>query len=422
MPKTKYLSLVLAGFAGLVVFAALLGLASATSASTLLAVNDVVAVLYTTAPTPGLDEPVDIANTGLLTDTRLFVVERDGRIKVVTTTNGVTGTVLATPFLSITNIVDSDTSGEMGLLGMAFSPNYASNGQFLVYYTNNDGNINVSRYSVSANPNVANVVGTIILTITHPANNHNGGDMAFGPDGFLYIAPGDGGSTPESAQDVNSLLGKVLRINVTDVPTYTSPITNPYASSAGRDEIWSLGFRNPYRFSFDRATGDLYIGDVGQGKWEEIDYQPAGVSGLNYGWRCYEAHEVFNSSGCGAIGNYTMPVAEYCNTNSPHGCSGGGRAVIGGHVYRGSAYPGLYGYYIYADAYSDNFWALKPGTWEVTELNITNLSSPSGFGENVSGELFVADRSGNRIYRIQGNLVNPPPPFETPWYLPIIRR
>jgi glucose/arabinose dehydrogenase len=420
MPKTKYLSLVLAGSAGLVVFAALLGLASATSAGTLLAVNDVVAVLYTTAPTPGLDEPVDIANTGLLTDTRLFVVERDGRIKVVTTTNGVTGAVLATPFLSITHLVDSATDVEMGMLGMAFSPNYASNGQFFVYYNNNDGDINVARYTVSANPNVANVAATIILTIPHPtANNHNGGDLAFGPDGFLYMAPGDGGNTPENAQDVNSLLGKVLRLNVTGQVTYTIPVTNPFVGEAGRDEIWALGLRNPYRFSFDRLTGDMYIGDVGQGDWEEVDYQPAGVGGLNYGWRCYEGNHNRNIGGCVVTGGtHTPPVAEYCNTNA-NGCVDGGQAVIGGHVYRGAAYPGLYGYYIYADAYSDNFRALKAGTTQVTELNINNLSSPSGFGENVSGELFVADRSGNRIYRIQGNLVTP---VQTPHWLPIIRR
>jgi glucose/arabinose dehydrogenase len=407
----------LAGAAGvaLVGLAVMLLAAQAVSHAAPLAPNAVTAVQYAS----GLNEPVDIANTGIATDTRLFVVERAGRIRVITS-NGVTGTVLGTNFLDIEPVVDSETNVEMGLLGMAFSPNYQSDGQFFVYYNNTDGDINLARYTVSGNPNVANITGTVVMTITHnTANNHNGGDLAFGPDGYLYLAPGDGGSTPQFAQDTSKLLGKVLRINVIGVPTYTIPASNPFTTTAPLDEIWAIGLRNPFRLSFDRLTGDLYVADVGQSAWEEVNHQPAGVGGLNYGWTCYEGNHEHNTSGCLPIGSFTFPVAEYCNEAQGPSCDDGGRAVIGGHVYRGSVYPGMYGYYFYADNSSSRFWAMQASApWTVTPLSISNVASPGGFGENVAGELFVTAMGTGGIYRLQGNIV---PVIQTPLWMPLVR-
>jgi glucose/arabinose dehydrogenase len=397
MRLRKGLALSAAAGAALVALAALLvsAQASAPAAPKALGPNDVTAVLIA----GGLTQPVDIARTGLVTDTRLFVVERDGVIKIV---QG--NTVLPTPFLDIDSIVDAETHGEMGLLGLAFSPNYASDGRFYVYYNRTADLIHVARYTVSSNPNVANPASTVVMTITHnTANNHNGGDLAFGPDGYLYLAPGDGGNTPELAQDTSVLLGKVLRINVTGVPTYTIPASNPYTTTAPRDEIWALGLRNPFRFSFDRQTGDMYIGDVGQGAWEEIDYQPAGMGGLNYGWRCYEGNHVGNLSGCGPIGSYTFPVAEYCNEGQGPSCTNGGRAVIGGYVYRGQAYPNMAGNYFFADNSSSRFWAMQAGPpWTVTQLNIGNVPNPSGFGEGVAGQIYVVSLGNGSLYCLQG--------------------
>jgi glucose/arabinose dehydrogenase len=398
--------------AALAALAVLLFSAQAAAPAAPLAPDAVTAVQYAS----GFNQPVDITNTGVSTDTRLFVVERDGRIKVVTS-NGVTGTVLGTPFLDIDSIVDSASHGEMGLLGMAFSPNYAADGQFYLYFNRTADLIHVARYTVSSNPNVANPAGTVVMTITHnTANNHNGGDLAFGPDDYLYLAPGDGGNTPQLAQDTSVLLGKVLRINVVGVPTYTIPASNPFTTTAPRDEIWAIGLRNPFRFSFDRQTGDLYVADVGQGAWEEVNHQAAGVGGLNYGWCWYEGN---HPGGCGPIpaGSYTFPVAEYCNTSAS--CTTGGSAIIGGYVYRGSDYPGLFGYYFYADNGSERFWALSPGSWTVTTLDITNVSCPSSFGEDVDGELFVAGLCDGRIYRLQGNVL---PVIQTPMWLPLVRR
>jgi glucose/arabinose dehydrogenase len=417
MPKSKFFRLLAAIAMGVSLLMVLLVSARAASASAALKVSDVVAVEYAS----GAVAPVDIANTGVQSDTRLFIVERAGRIVIVQEDSD---EVSPTAFLSITTSV-IDGGGEQGLLGLAFSPNYDEDKHFFVYYVNNGGDLQLSRFSVSLDPDVALTTETKLLTIPHPIQtNHNGGDLAFGPDGFLYLAPGDGGGggdTDNSAQTLDNLLGKVLRLNVMGVPTYTSPITNPYATVIGLDEIWAIGLRNPFRFSFDRATGDLYIGDVGQGAWEEINFLAAGSpGGANFGWRCYEGNHTFNTSGCGQASNYVMPVAEYCNA-SVSGCVLGGRAVIGGYVYRGSAYPGLQGYYVYADSISSRFWVMQPGTWQTTVLNIDggDVPNPGSFGEDVNGELYVAALGNGRIYRIEGNLA---PIIETPWYLPLMRR
>jgi len=359
----------------------------------------------------GLNEPVGLVVTGAISDTRLFVLERRGVIRIVTQN----GSVLATPYLSMTTKVTGSQTlfPEVGLLGLAFDPDYASNGKFYVYYTDTNGDIQISRFSVSGDPNVANPAETQLLKIPHPTNrNHNGGQLAFGPDGYLYLGTGDGGSggdPPNNAQNLNSRLGKILRLNVTGVPTYTVPATNPFTQTVGaKPEIWARGLRNPWRFSFDRSTHELYIGDVGQDEWEEIDRQPASShGGENYGWRCYEGAHVFNLSG-GCPGPFVLPVAEYSHT-------AGDQAVTGGYVYRGSAYPALRGYYLYADYVSGRFWAMQTTTCEVTPLGHL-AGNPTSFGQDAAGELYVADQNGT-IYRVVGPA---PSPLQTPIWLPLL--
>ena len=403
---------------GLVLSLALVLRASAAPAAAPLPADAASAVLYA----QGLAAPVDITNTGLPGDLRLFVVEQAGRIKIIQPG----GVVQSTPFLDIDSLV-TNGGGEQGLLGLAFSPNYAANRHFFVYYVDNIGDLQLSRFSANAaNPNLADPTETKILNIPHPGQtNHNGGDLAFGPDGFLSLAPGDGGGGGDplnNAQNITgTLLGKMLRLNVTGVPTYTIPITNPYAgATVGRDEIWASGLRNPFRFTFDRLTGDLYIGDVGQNLWEEINHQPANApGGRNYGWRCYEGNaHPFITNGCQPIGDYTMPVAEYCNTRTP--CSTGGTAVAAGYVYRGQRYPNLYRYFFYADTGSSRFWALEPGTWATTTLSINNVSGPSSFGEDVSGELYVAALFTGRVYCIVGTQPETPLGLPTRMYMPYL--
>ena len=254
----------------------------------------------------GFSSPVDITNAG---DERLFVVEKSGRIKIVLPD----GTVLPTPFLNINPIVGSAGS-EQGLLGLAFHPNYASNRYFFVNYTNNSGDTEIARYETDpANLNQAlSNSGTVIMTIDQPFNNHNGGDIAFGPDGYLYIGMGDGGSggdPGDRSQDPQELLGKMLRIDVDNGSPYGIPPDNPFINDTTvLDEIWAIGLRNPWRYSFDRETGDLWMGDVGQNEREEIDMQLASsTGGENYGWRCYEGDLPFNTSGCGLNWGLCIP-------------------------------------------------------------------------------------------------------------------
>jgi glucose/arabinose dehydrogenase len=357
-------------------------------------------------------QPVAIANAGDGSG-RLFIVEQPGRIRIY---NG--SQLLATPFLNITNIVNSNGS-EQGLLGLAFDPDFADNGYFYVNYTgkNGVGDTVIARYHVSdATPNDADEGSALpLLTIAQPQSNHNGGALQFGPDGFLYISTGDGGGggdndvghnpTIGNAQDLNSLLGKMLRIDVHNNNTgdglaYDIPPGNPFANDGNpntRAEIWAYGLRNPWRFSFDRQTGDMFIGDVGQDAWEEIDFQPAGVGGRNYGWRRMEGDQCFNpSSGC-QTGSLILPILNY--ENPDNSC----RAVSGGYRYRGGSYPQFAGVYFYADNCSGEVWGATQSGADWTEGDpIDTAFAITTFGEDEAGELYLADHGG-KIYRIIGN-------------------
>lgn len=344
----------------------------------------------------GLSNPVDITHAG---DDRLFIVEKGGFIRILQAN----GSLVATPFLDIDNLVRSNES-ERGLLGLAFHPNYATNGYFFVNYTNNDGDTQVSRFSVS--PDNANLADPSsekpLLKVEQPYENHNGGDLAFGPDGYLYIGLGDGGlgGDPVNAgQTRTTLLGKMLRIDIDNGDPYAIPATNPFADTDFTlDEVWALGLRNPWRFSFDRLTGDLWIGDVGQGLWEEIDLQLANSpGGENYGWRCYEGNATFNTNGCPGEGDFVFPIHDY-TSNFTEGCS-----VTGGYVYRGTDFPELAGHYVYTDFCSGRIWTLYPDGadgWINTEwLNGTN-SQYSSFGEDQNGELYLAAYGNGQIFRV----------------------
>jgi glucose/arabinose dehydrogenase len=360
------------------------------------------------AITAGLTSPIFITHAGDGSG-RIFVVEQPGRIRIIKN-----GALLSTPFLDIHTIVRS--GGEQGLVALAFHPSYGTNGKFYVVYTaprsgDSTGSVlTLEQFSVSAgNPDLANSgSGSILLTIDHPINsNHNGGTLAFGQDGYLYWSTGDGGSggdPPNNAQNLNSLLGKLLRIDVNSGPPYGIPNTNPFFSSPDpnvRKEIWAYGFRNPWRLSFDRLTHDLYIGDVGQSAREEIDVHPAGsANGENYGWRVMEGTLCFNpSSGCNQSGKI-LPVAEYDHTL---GCS-----VTGGYVYRGSNFPSLSGYYFYGDFCSGRLFSLinNPQTgWTATQLVDTPYRI-STFGEDEQGELYLADYATGTIYNLQSELLS----------------
>jgi glucose/arabinose dehydrogenase len=235
----------------------------------------------------------------------------------------------------------------------------------------------------------------------------------FGPDGYLYMAPGDGAFS-QNAQNTNTLLGKVLRIDVTDEITYSVPASNPFTQTVNyRPEIWAYGLRNPWRFSFDMETGEFYIADVGQEQWEEVNRQPAGSSGQNYGWRCYEGNHTFNTSGCPISTTLTFPITEYSHAL--------GSAIAGGYVYRGAEYPSLDGYYFFADNGSRRFWAINTANNEVTALGqmLSPGANPSTFGQDPEGEMYVADLSSGNIYKLKGPL--PPPPVQTPSFLPLLR-
>lgn len=336
---------------------------------------------------------------------RLFVVEQGGVIRIVKN-----GRLLATPFLDISDRVFND--GEAGLLSAAFSPSYADDGYFYVYYTHRDdiaqpepidaGNnfgydTVVARFHVSSNPDVADPNSEqCILVRNQPYENHNGGLIAFGPDGKLYIGLGDGGSggDPQNqAQNTGTILGKLLRIEVGGVATYTIPADNPFAATSGaKAEIWHYGFRNPWRWSFDRVTGDLLIGDVGQAGYEEIDYAPAGAAGLNFGWRCKEGNSTYNDNPP-CTGALADPIAVYGRD--------AGRSVTGGYVYRGEAYPTLYGTYFFADFVTGRIWSMnKTGArWTAPVLELDTDYNIASFGEDEDGELYVVDLNG-AVYQL----------------------
>ncbi len=343
----------------------------------------------------GFSSTVDLANAG---DDRLFVVEQSGRIRII----DANGNTLPNSFLNIQNEVSS--GGERGLLGLAFHPDYATNGYFYVNYTAGNLNTRISRFSVD--PNNSNIAESnsevVLLEFDQPFSNHNGGDIAFGPDGYLYVGTGDGGSGGDpqgNSQNRQNFLGKLLRLDVTTNPSvYTIPADNPFVNDANTlDEIWSFGIRNPWRWSFDKLTGDIWIGDVGQNAREEINFQPASSSGgENYGWNCREGSIAFNNpaSACSGVSDFAEPVFDYVSGGSI-GCS-----VTGGIRYRGCEYPALYGKYVFGDFCSGRFWTIdeENGEWVTQEVLNSNVSI-SGFGEDANGELYVLDLGGT-IYRV----------------------
>ena len=346
----------------------------------------------------GLSSPVDLqAPPG---DTsRVFIVEKTGRIRIAKH-----GVLLARPFLDISALVS--TGSEQGLLGLAFHPSYASNGKFFVDYTNLAGDTRVEVYTVSSDPDSAVPSGTTILAVDQPYSNHNGGQIAFGPDGFLYIGLGDGGSAGDpqgNGQSLATLLGKILRIDVDGAAPYAVPPTNPFVGRSGaRGEIWSYGLRNPWRFSFDATSGAMWIGDVGQDAWEEIDVEPAGSGGRNYGWNRTEGTHCYPGGfSCDTTG-IARPLLEY---GHDAGCS-----VTGGYVYRGSALPELDGTYFYGDFCTGMIRSARLVGNAATEMQdwTTVLRRASGgalnqlssFGVDARGDLYFLLLDGD-IYRLR---------------------
>jgi glucose/arabinose dehydrogenase len=346
---------------------------------------------------------------------RSFVVEKDGHVLI---TRG--ATVAPTPFLDVSASV-TERYEELGLLGMAFHPNYAENGKFYIYYSTLKGSTAYNRvveYTVSSdNPDIADPNSArILFEIQKPQDNHNGGDLIFGPDGYLYVGTGDGGGagdddsghgTQGNGQNLGAWLGKMLRIDVDGTgagpnSAYAIPPGNLQQDGA-LPEIWSYGLRNPWRYSFDACTGDMYIGDVGQDKIEEIDFEPAGAAGRNYGWRLMEANSCFNpGNGCDATDeNLTLPVAQYTHSV--------GQSVTGGYVYRGHSIPDLRGTYLYVDYETNRFFALRMSGGQValSQTDITDningdgeVSGIGSFAQNDAGDVFVLEFNGGRIFRV----------------------
>lgn len=363
-------------------------------------------LIFSPVVSAGLSSPVDVVNAGDGTN-RLFMVEQGGRVKIVSG-----GVVLPGNFLDIPDSISS--GGERGLLSIAFHPNFASNRYFFIYYTNTAGDLRITRFqTLAGNPDVADEnTGVVLMTIPHPSfSNHNGGKLNFGPDGNLYFGTGDGGSGGDpgnNAQNGNSLLGKLIRINVdnfTTPPYYTIPADNPYISDPlVRDEIFAIGLRNPWRWSFDRLTHDMLIADVGQDAWEEVNVLPfASSGGVNYGWRCYEGNTAYNTTGCQPQSNYTSPVFVY-----PHNSLTGGFSITGGYVYRGTEFAAMVGYYICSDYVSGNTWLLKSngaGGWNTT-LQAGLPGNIAGFGEAENGDLYSLSRNGT-LYKVITSTVLP---------------
>ncbi len=385
--------------------------ATPTAISTPLGPSDLVPSLSFVPVASGLSQPVFVTHAGDGSG-RLFVLERAGRVRVINSS----GSLLSTSFLEISSIVRS-TGSEEGILGLAFHPNYESNGSFFVTYNDTSGNLVLARYAVSSDPNVANPASaSIVLTVPHPNNaNHNGGMIAFGNDGYLYWSTGDGGGggdVPNNAQNTNILLGKILRLDVNSGTPYSIPSDNPFVGVSGtRGEIWDYGLRNPWRFSFDRATFDMFIGDVGQGNREEIDFESSSSSGgSNFGWRVMEGSLCFNpATGCDTSGK-VFPVAEYDN-------AGATCAVTGGYVYRGSQSPAMTGIYFYGDYCSGEIWGLlqqSPGVWN-SDLIMDTSFFISSFGEDEAGELYLTDYSSGTVQKVVG----PSAPVPTSTFTPI---
>ena len=343
----------------------------------------------------GFSSPLALKNAG---DERLFVVEQGGVIKIV----DLNGTVNPTPFLDIQSIVNA--GGERGLLGLAFHPEYQTNGRFFVHYSNSSGDTQISEFSVStSNPDIADPNSEVmLLTVSQPFSNHNGGTIAFGPqDGYLYIGLGDGGGggdTDNNAQNPTLLIGKLLRIDIDTQSggnNYGIPSDNPFIGDPNtRDEIWATGLRNPFRFTMDPETNSIWIGDVGQNAREEVNRASLSQAGLNYGWRCYEGNAPYNTSGCPDESELTFPVFDYSWN--------GGGSVIGGYVYRGNLYEDLQDVYVFGDIdgmistldIDDNYinQGQFPGTWVA-------------FGQDINKELYAVNLSGS-IFKIAGGVLS----------------
>jgi len=346
----------------------------------------------------GLSSPLLVTHAGDDSG-RLFVVEQTGRIRIIRD-----GRLVAAPFIDLSRSVSK--GGEQGLLGLAFHPSYETNGKLYLSYTDLNGTSVIREYRVSTNPDRVNgSSGRTLLRVRQPYANHNGGHIVFGPDGLLYIGLGDGGDGGDPgnrAQSRSTLLGKLLRIDVnrrTGSLQYGIPSTNPYVGRSGLDQIWAYGLRNPWRFSFDRATGDLWIGDVGQGGWEEVDRALAtrgrnAGRGLNFGWRVMEGAHCFRpSSGCVRTGK-TLPLTEY-------GHGGSRCSVTGGYVYRGNAYPDLVGAYFFGDYCSGEIWYVDRGAArDVAPTRARDTGAQiTSFGEDQAGELYLTD-AGGTVFRL----------------------
>ncbi len=339
----------------------------------------------------GLDRPVDLtAAPGDLS--RLFVAQQTGAIRVI-----LNGSLLPAPFLDLSGQVTC--CGEQGLLGIAFHPNYGTNGRFFVHYSQNNGDTRISSFTVSADPNQADPASeSILLNQSQFAGNHNGGQIVFGPDGYFYISLGDGGGGGDpqaNGQDRTTLLGSILRIDVDGGSPYAIPGTNPYRNHLTfREELWNYGLRNAWRFSFDRSTGDMYIADVGQGSREEINFQPAAsTGGENYGWNVMEGSQCFNAGSCNQSG-LTLPVHDYDH-------SGGACSITGGLVYRGSAIPALAGTYFYADYCAGWVRSFRLSGGQASDhFDWADLAvnSPTSFGQDAAGELYIV--GSGTVWRI----------------------
>lgn len=334
-------------------------------------------------------------------DSRLFIVQKTGAIRIL----NANGTTNATNFLTVSGL---SGGSEQGLLGLAFHPNYATNGIFFINYTNAAGDSVIAKYTVSANPQVANPTGTTLLTIDQPSSNHNGGSLVFGPDGYLYIGMGDGGGsgdingyaqnlTVDASNPSRIYLGKMLRIDVDSASPYGIPPTNPFVGQAGKEEIWAYGLRNPWKYSFSKLNGDLWIADVGQNAIEEINKigNPLPNTGLNFGWRCYEGNANYNTTGCPPFSSTVAPVTQY--NHSAARCS-----ITGGYFYSGTMYPNFANKYFFGDYCSGEIAFTNDSgviTWAIDlPMSITS------FGEDVNGELYVTN--GSVIYKIVDSSLN----------------
>jgi glucose/arabinose dehydrogenase len=348
----------------------------------------------------GLDNPVCIANAG---DNRLFVANQTGTVVIVDSA----GKVNPVPFIDLSD--KAVYGGEKGLLGIAFHPAYQTNGYFYVNYTGEGDSTHISRFCLSTqNPNKADSLSEMrLLTIEQPYPNHNGGNLCFGPDGYLYIGLGDGGSAGDPgnrSQNPKDLHGKMLRIDVDHGNPYAIPESNPFFDDPSvHGEIWAMGLRNPWKYSFDRLTGDLWIADVGQDVLEEINFQEAsGGGGENYGWRCYEGNQPFNTDDCGPLSSYTFPVYTYSHGSE---CS-----VTGGYVYRGLPSSPFYGYYFFADYCSDRIWIMRyeSNNWTAQEFGQFPGNNFTTFGEDASGRLYLAGHTSGNLYRLSDYFTGDP--------------